>query len=230
MNLVSPSSANFLSPSPSQTPAPTSLSTQATVSAQATHLQDLQHKVSIKKLALQTLQQEHDRILTALSRLQSQCGTLEKMRQANKNKIGQLSKERMKLQTQVNALQAQIKELMESRDKAYVQSAARAARAANNKQWNAEKAKWAETRVEITRRLEELQAVTAAHRKDAPTHRSPSIEALRTELAQLRKGYCPLKGTLQELNGIGQRIEQVIGRLGNNASVFNQAPSSSNGG
>ncbi|KAI9823893.1 MAG: hypothetical protein M1832_002211 [Thelocarpon impressellum] len=195
-HLPSPSLMNLVSPSPSHTLAPISPSTQAPISAQATHLQDLQQQVSIKTLALQTLQQEHDRILAVLSRSQSRCGTLEKRSQANDNEIANLSEERMKLQMQVDALEAQVEELIQSRDEARLQSAAKGSQytrivsmasqleaqsAADSKQWKAERAEWAEARASLSRRLEELEtgAVARSASDVAPiirTAEGPSLD------------------------------------------------------
>jgi predicted nuclease with TOPRIM domain len=99
----------------------------ASQSAQAAHLQDLQHQISTKTLALQTLQREHDNLLAAFSRQQTRCATLDKKSQVSDNEINSLTEEKIRLQAQVEALEAQVEDLVKSRDEAHKQSVANGA-------------------------------------------------------------------------------------------------------
>ena len=94
------------------------------MSAQSSHNQDLQLQVSTKTLALQTLQQEHDHLLSAYSRSQARCAALEKKFQVSDNEINNLTEERMKLSISVEALESQVESLVRSRDDARKQSVA----------------------------------------------------------------------------------------------------------
>ena len=242
MSMVSPSSATFptsavshspvsahtLAPISPATPAPASGSAQA--QAQAAHLQDLQRQVSTKTLALQTLQEEHDRILAALSRAQSRCGTLEKRSQASDNEIGSLSEERSKLQMQADALDGQVEELTRARDEAREQSVIKGAQylkivamasqleargAADNRRWKAEKAAMERRLVELGVSEAEVAAVVnrTLERATAPSL-AASVEALQAEVAQLRDGCRTVETALRTLDSAGARVERVIRRVG----------------
>lgn len=109
--LPSPSSINIHSPSILGS-APASGPT----SAQTVHLQDLQHQVSVKTLALQTLQKEYDSLLQKLERQRVKSGTLEKKFEVSDAEINSLTDEREKLTDQVQFLGKQIEELQNTRD------------------------------------------------------------------------------------------------------------------
>ncbi|KAI9798077.1 MAG: hypothetical protein M1833_004974 [Piccolia ochrophora] len=121
--LPTPSSLNF--PSTVSTSLPSiSPSTQATPSAHAAHFQDLQHQVSTKTLALQTLQREHDSRLRALLRSRDRCIALEKKFQVSDAEINRLTEERISLQAQVDGLECQVEDLVNARDEARRESVA----------------------------------------------------------------------------------------------------------
>ncbi|KAF2838011.1 hypothetical protein M501DRAFT_937094 [Patellaria atrata CBS 101060] len=87
-------------------------------SAHSVHLQDLQHQVSIKTLALQTLRSEYDSLLQKLERQRTKCATLEKKFEVTDVEINSLTDERERLQAQVISLEAQVEDLQKSRDEA----------------------------------------------------------------------------------------------------------------
>jgi septal ring factor EnvC (AmiA/AmiB activator) len=91
-------------------------SAAAQTSAQATHLHDLQHQVSVKTLALQTLQREYDSLLQKLERQRTKCATLEKKFEVSDVEINSLTDEKERLNAQVAMLEAQVEELQQSRD------------------------------------------------------------------------------------------------------------------
>ncbi|KAF2651626.1 hypothetical protein K491DRAFT_86223 [Lophiostoma macrostomum CBS 122681] len=114
--LPSPSSMNFpaaMNQVPTSPP-----NTAAQSSAQSAHLQDLQHQVSIKTLAFQTLQREYDSLIQKLERQRTKCATLEKKFEVSDVEINTLTDEKEKLQSQVSALERQAEELQQSRDEA----------------------------------------------------------------------------------------------------------------
>ncbi|QDS70865.1 hypothetical protein FKW77_005666 [Venturia effusa] len=109
--LPSPSSLNLHIPS-SLGSAPAS----GPSSAQTAHLQDLQHQVSVKTLALQTLQKEYDSLLQKLERQRVRSGALEKKFEVSDAEINSLTDEREKLMDQVQFLENQVEELQRTRD------------------------------------------------------------------------------------------------------------------
>lgn len=122
--LPSPSSLNFpIAPISSLLPA----TAIGQASAQSTHLQDLQHQISVKTLAFQTLQREYDSLLQKLERQRTKCATLEKKFEVSDVEINSLTDEKEKMQTQVAMLESQVEELQQSRDDARHQLIAQSA-------------------------------------------------------------------------------------------------------
>lgn len=105
-------------------PSPGPVAASAHTGAHTAHLQDLQHQISTKTLALQTLQREHDQLLAAFSRSQIRCSTLDKKSQVSDHEINNLSEEKVRLQQQVETLESSIEELTKARDDAQKQSSA----------------------------------------------------------------------------------------------------------
>ena len=113
MNLPPPSSVhqstinNYLPPI---TTAPSS------DSALRDHSEALQHEVSVQKIALSSLQGEHDKLLAAFSRSQIRASALEKKHAVSDTEIISLTEEKLRLQTQVVDLERDVEELSRSRD------------------------------------------------------------------------------------------------------------------
>jgi chromosome segregation ATPase len=91
--------------------------------AQAAHFQDLQHQVSVKSLALQTLQREYDSLLQKLERQRTKCATLERKFEVTDAEINSLTNEKERLERQVEGLEKQIEEAQMARDDARKSSA-----------------------------------------------------------------------------------------------------------
>lgn len=182
---MSPPSSMYSSSSARALPTPSSLSfscfdvlptlspsADPSHSAQATHLQDLQHQISTKTLALQTLQREHDNLLSAFSRSQIRCATLEKKFQVSDTEINTLTDDRIKLMSQVEVFEAQVEELTSSREEARRQSVANGGQymkimamasrleaqgAADKKRWMSEREAWDREKSEYCREIQTLQ-------------------------------------------------------------------------
>ncbi|KAK6537829.1 hypothetical protein TWF694_010731 [Orbilia ellipsospora] len=77
---------------------------------------DLQHKLSTKSLALETLQKEHDRLLGAYSRQQTRSAAIQKKCTVADAEIVSLSAERDRLQDALEQSEAQVQELTDQRD------------------------------------------------------------------------------------------------------------------
>lgn len=184
--LPSPSSLRF--PATSTSLPPMSSSPGPTQSAHAAHLQDLQHQISTQKLALGTLQREHDTLLAAFSRQQTRCSTLDKKSQVSDNEINTLTEEKIRLQSQVEALETQVEELIKSRDEAHKQSVANGAQymqimamssrlqaqgAADMKRWKGEKEEWEKEKEDYKKRIQELDTQHSpggqSRERDGPT-------------------------------------------------------------
>lgn len=115
LNIPQPSTIHSIaSPSPSLLPQLSS----STSAAHTAHLQDLQHQISLKTLALQTLRQEYDALLSKLDRQRTKCATLEKKFEVTDVEINGLTAEKEELEARVAALELQVEELREQRDDA----------------------------------------------------------------------------------------------------------------
>ncbi|KAL5119485.1 hypothetical protein ACEQ8H_002550 [Pleosporales sp. CAS-2024a] len=150
--LHSPSSLQF-------TKAPTLLpsmcpSAAGQTCAQSAHLQDLQHQISVKTVALQTLQREYDSLLQRLERQRSKCAALERKFKVSEAEMHSLADEKEKLHAHVATLECQVEDLQQSRDEARRQLVANGAQymqimdmanrlqgqsAEDKKKWDAEK-------------------------------------------------------------------------------------------
>ncbi|KAL2074817.1 hypothetical protein VTL71DRAFT_8596 [Oculimacula yallundae] len=80
------------------------------------HASALQHEVSVQKIALSSLQDEHNNLLAALKRSQTRAIALEKKHTVSDTEIISLTEEKLRLQTQVIELERDVEELQRSRD------------------------------------------------------------------------------------------------------------------
>ena len=126
----SPTSLNFSSPSSSSygLSQPANLHTSSTQlppintvhpgdSALQAHTAALQHEVSVQKIALSSLQSEHDKLLAAFSRSKTRASALEKKHAVSDGEIISLTEEKLRLQSQVLELEKDVEELSRSRDR-----------------------------------------------------------------------------------------------------------------
>ena len=129
------------------------------------HSAALQHEVSVQKIALSSLQGEHDKLLAAFSRSQTRAAALEKKHAVSDSEIISLSEEKMRLQTQVIELERDVEELSRTRDE-YRQAAVQ------------EGAQY----VEIVKKASQLEEIAAEERKTWANIKAElelKIEALR---------------------------------------------------
>lgn len=112
------------------------------------HSAALQHEVSVQKIALSSLQGEHDKLLAAFSRSQTRASALEKKHAVSDSEIISLSEEKMRLQTQVIELERDVEELSRTRDEC------REAAVQEGKQY-----------VEIVKKASQLEELAAEERK-----------------------------------------------------------------
>ncbi|RDL40726.1 uncharacterized protein BP5553_00705 [Venustampulla echinocandica] len=137
-SVSSPTSASFPSPSagsfgstsqPANVPTPLGLqpsspniylppigSARSSDSALQAHSAALQHDVSVQKIALSSLQAEHDKLLAAYLRSQTRSSALEKKHSVSDAEIITLTEEKLRLQTQVLDLEKDIEDISRSRD------------------------------------------------------------------------------------------------------------------
>jgi hypothetical protein len=210
--------------------------------AQASHLQDLQHQISTKSLALQTLQREHDQLLAAFSRAQVRSSALEKKSQVSDLEINSLSEDKIRLQQQVETLEGQVEELMKTRDEVNQQSSADGAQwrqimamssqlqikgAEEARRYRLERDAWEREKAGLQKRIDEFEsgkdrlpgtrAVASSMTPVANDEvlNSGSIESLREEVVKLRRRCEELESMLQDLEGEAEQIDNAITTMEN---------------
>ena len=206
-------------------------------SAQAAHMQDLQHQISTKMLALQTLQREHDQLLAAFSRSQIRCSTLDKKSQVSDHEINTLTEEKIRLQGQVETLESQVEDMVKARDVAHQQSVASGAQwrqimamssqlqshgAEETKRFKADRGAWERDREKLQRRIQELEDGKPSHVDSSRSSESvgwstgddilasTSLEVLRTEIVRLRRSCHDMEASLQDLRNETGHMDQII--------------------
>lgn len=80
------------------------------------HTAALQHEVSVQKIALISLQSEHDKLVAAFSQSQVRAGALEQKYAVSDTEIASLTEEKLRLRTQIAELERNVEELVRSRD------------------------------------------------------------------------------------------------------------------
>lgn len=158
-------------------------------SAQNAHLQDLQHQISVKTLAFQTLQREYDSLLQKLERQRTKCATLEKKFEVSDIEINSLTDEREKSQAHVAALETQVEDLQRSRDEVRRELVANGAQyvrimeMANRLQAQGaeDKKKWDLERTELEQRIRLLEdAMVAGSPSTNPPDDTSNIKSCTT--------------------------------------------------
>jgi hypothetical protein len=210
----------------------------STQSAHATHLQDLQHQISTKSLALTTLQREHDQLLAAYSRMQIRGQTLDKKSQVSDHEINTLTEEKIRLQSQVEAFEVQVEELVKARDEAQKQTTTNGAQymrimamssklqiqgAEEAKRYKTDRETWERDREGLQRRIEDLEAGRTkpsmagdmiADDNPAPNSEdiltSASLDVLRNEVIRLRQSLLSMERMVQDVRQETQNIDHVI--------------------
>jgi chromosome segregation ATPase len=221
--LPSPSSLNF--PIAPTLPSISSPSATGQTSAQSAHLQDLQHQVSVKTLAFQTLQREYDSLLQKLERQRTKCATLEKKFEVSDVEINSLTDEKEKLHAQVAALECQVEDLQQSRDEARRQLVANGAQymqiveMANKLQGKGaeDKKKWEAEKFDLDQRIRLLEEAMVAGADQTPSEAenlsSASPPASSTVLSQ--KSVTPSASQSETINVLRAEVGRLRSRTQN---------------
>jgi chromosome segregation ATPase len=236
-----PSPSSYVPYPSSASSIPSSYGEPSLSTAQASHLQDLQHQISTKTLALQTLQREHDQLLAAFSRSQIRCTTLDKKSQVSDHEINTLSEDKARLQQQVEALEAQVEELTRVKDEAQQQLAADGAQwqrimamssqlqirsAEETRQYRSDKEAWERDRDGLQSRIQDLEAgrlnVGPSHPSASVTPissddvlASTSLDTLREEILRLRASCTEMESLLRDIQGETEHMGPTLATLTN---------------
>ena len=143
-------------------------------SALRDHTAALQHEVSVQKIALSSLQGEHDKLLAAFSRSQTRASALEKKHAVSDSEIISLTEEKLRLQAQVIELERDVEELARSRDES------RQAAVQEGSQY-----------VEIVKKASRLEEIAGEERKNWKKEKEDmkrKIEALKAKSEEAQGG------------------------------------------
>lgn len=199
------------------------------------HFQDLQHQVTVKTLALQTLQREYDALLAKLERQRTKCLTLEKKFAVTDVEINALTDDRERLLSQVQTLEAQTEDLTKARDDARKDMAEsgrqyiRIVEMANRLQAQSaeERKKWDDERKELTERIQMLEYEAAPPQRNGETLGSESDEAqgsatgggntkaaphqaVRAEIGRLRARTAALEAILTDMRAENKTLQDSL--------------------
>lgn len=206
--------------------------------AQASQMQDMQHQISTKTLALQILQREHDQLLAAFSRSQIRCATFEKKSQVSDYEISTLLEEKGRFQRQIEAFESQVEELSHARDEAQRQISTdgaqwqqimamsaqlQARNVEETRQFRCDREAWERDRDGMQRRIRDLEAAqsTAGPTNDGTPisndiyTASESLGTLREEIVRLQRRCSELEGLLQDIQGETEHMGPVLATLTN---------------
>ncbi|KAI9656465.1 MAG: hypothetical protein M1821_004672 [Bathelium mastoideum] len=180
--LPSPASLNF--PNVPTLPPISSPAASYPSSAHAAHLQDLQHQISTKTLAYQTLLREYDALLQKLERQRTKCATLEKKFEVSDTEINNLTDDKERLQDKVGALETEVEDLKKTREderKEYgangdqyrkiLEMASRL-----QEQGAMEKRKWVSEKKELEDKIETLEGFGKGSRESSETNLMTAVE------------------------------------------------------
>ena len=113
--LAPPGIKSTTSPTSSHPPS-TSVHSAPANSATSAHIADLQHQVTLKSLALQSLQSEYASLLQKLQRERVKSQTIEKKTTVADNEVNELTGRNEELTDQVKVLEARVEELEKRRE------------------------------------------------------------------------------------------------------------------
>lgn len=145
-------------------------------SALQAHTAALQHEVSVQKIALSSLQGEHDKLLAALSRSQTRASALEKKHSVSDTEIITLTEEKLRLQNQVQELEKDVEDLTQSRDEARRSAVAEASQY-----------------VDIVKRATQLEKIAAEERKAWDHLKGEMEEKIRVLMSNSRLSGDPTR-------------------------------------
>ncbi|KAF3227290.1 hypothetical protein TWF191_004155 [Orbilia oligospora] len=197
----------------------------------ATDDSDLQHKLSTKTLALETLQKEHDRLLGAYSRQQTRSAAIQKKCSVADTEIVSLSAERDRLQEALDQSESQVQELTEQRDSINRRLVSRVKEYSNIVQLASqmeslsvvERKRWKDRDALLRLKIEERdqviedmqQRLTVAMATDevGGPSRSPRSDTDPDEVIMLRKENRLLKERVEQLEASVGEAKQEVQRM-----------------
>ncbi|KAJ6260901.1 hypothetical protein Dda_3562 [Drechslerella dactyloides] len=192
---------------------------------------DLQHKLSTKTLALETLQKEHERLLGAYSRQQTRSAAIQKKCTVADAEIVSLSAERDRLQEALEQSETQVQDLTEQRDSinrrlvsrvreysGIIQLASQMERLSmvELNKWKERESVLRSRIIERDQVIEDIRQRLAFSESSEEARRSsssPGGDADANEVAVLRRENQVLKERVQELETTVHESKQEVSRM-----------------
>lgn len=184
--IPTPTSMNIPGPSAaSESPAMTDY-----WSASNQHMQELQRQVSVKTVALISLDREYQSLLQRLDRQRLKSQTLERKFEATDAEINTLTDDKERLEKQVETLEKQLEDANTARDEARVVSTQQATQYMQmlkmesklSEKVEAERTAWKEERMILKKRIETLEAkVEASKLSNNSASDEPDVRSRRGE-------------------------------------------------
>lgn len=211
------------------------------------HLQELQQQIDTRTLAFETLQREHQNLLSAFSRSQSRAATLDKKFIASEAEIHDLNDGRIRLQAQIEALEAQVQEIQQIREDAHTQSVTEGAQymqimamssklqaqgASDSQKWKAEREQWALDKKAFMMQIEHLEGeklallrtLRASEPPDSSLAHSQSTAVTGTlEGTDTHVSRGMLREDIRELRIKCNNLEAALQAIRHESSNFGQA-------
>ncbi|RMZ79567.1 hypothetical protein DV737_g3349, partial [Chaetothyriales sp. CBS 132003] len=169
------------------------------------------------------------------------CNTLDKKSQVSDHEINTLTEEKIRLQQQLESLEAQVEELQKSRDEVNKQSSADGAQwrqimamssqlqiksVEEARQFKTEREAWDQEKASLQRRIQDLEdgrqtmstmapqsAISDAGSTADDTLTSMSVEALRQEALKLRARCAKLELILQDISSETELLDKAISAM-----------------
>lgn len=211
-------------PSPALSSSLNSGIASATSPAVAAHVAALQNELATKAYALQTLQQEHDKLLAALSRSQKRVKAAEEKQNVAEAEANSLADERARLTDRVSELEIEVAEVSKARDEARDMAVKEGRQYMEIIQRSTQlELKAAEERKQLKTALAEKEKhmgeEAARNNKECWCHTEGSTKSLEEDVQHLRTKCAAFEKALEHLRYDSRRIGESLLRMGSASGV-----------
>lgn len=194
------------------------------------HTASLQHELSVRKLALSTLQSEHDKLLDAFSRSKARARALEEKQATCDHELNSFAEERVRFSTQISELEEALEGAKKSKEEyrmaaikerqQYVEIVRMASRLEERVVMDGRelaKRRLAEDKADSlpqTRSVEQapengaLNAIIADEALD-----KMAVQQLKTEIWELRNRCTTYEGALRDIKDENQKVDEICSIL-----------------
>lgn len=211
------------------------------------YLQDLQNQISTRTLAYQSLQREHQNLLSVFTRSQAQITALDQKFDASNTEIRNLHDGRAKLESYIVNLESQIKEIQKIRDDVQTQSITKGAQymhimamsaklqeqgISDVKKWKAEREQWELEKKDLIMQIqiletEKLMPVSQTEENDrlrsGNRHPYQGVIAKEVDYYDVSTSHRILHQESELLREKCQKLQSALQALDRESIQFNEA-------